>query len=139
MFLSCVSGCSFFYENKYHRTKKLNNRLNREIISNYSKALTKKPDTFLFYFERGIAKHDYGDYFGAIKDFNNSLRLNPNPKVIFSRANSKYAYGDYEGAIKDFEKLISEGIFPDQVFYNMDVSALVYNVSLHQFQDCVIA
>ena len=59
-----------------------------------------------FYFERGIAKHDYGDYFGAIKDFNDSLRLNPNPKVIFNRANSKYALGDYKGAIKDYEKLI---------------------------------
>ena len=81
MFLSLVSSCSFFYENTV-RTKKLNNNLNREIINNFSIALSKKPNNSLFYFERGIAKHDYGDYFGAIKDFNDSLRLNPNPKVI---------------------------------------------------------
>ena len=105
MFLSLFSGCSFLYENK-DRTKRLNNKFNRELISNFSKALSKKPDDSLFYLERGKAKHDYGDYVGAINDFNDSLKLNPNPKVIFYRGNSKFAYGDYKGAIKDYEKLI---------------------------------
>ena len=102
MFLSLTSGCSIFYENE-NLSKKLNNKLNREIIRNYSKALSKNPDNYLFYYERGRAKHDYHDYVGAIKDFNNSLNLNPDKKVLFDIANSKFAYGDHKGAINDYK------------------------------------
>ena len=124
MFLFLVSGCYIFHKNKDH-AKKIENNRNREIISNYSEALSKKPDNSLFFLERGIAKHDYGDYIGAIRDFNNSLRLNPNSKAIFNRANSKYAYGDYMGAIKDYEKFISGKIYQDQVFYNIANSQFI--------------
>ena len=50
----------------------------------------KNPDNFLFYHERGKAKHDVGDYVGAIRDFNSSLSINPDIKVIFDIAKSKY-------------------------------------------------
>ena len=124
MFLFLFSSCSFFYENKDH-AKKQNNNLNKEIINNFTKALSKNPDNSLFYLERGKTKHNYGDYIGAIKDFNDSLRLNPNSKAIFNRANSKYAYGDYNGAIKDYEKFISRNIFQDQVFYSIANSQFI--------------
>ena len=101
-----------------NKTLKLSNNLNREIISNFSKAIKREPDNYLFYLERGIAKHNYGDYLGAIEDFNYSLKLNSNLKVIFHRANSKYTYGDHMGAIKDLKNLISKNIFQDQVFHH---------------------
>ena len=124
MFLTLTSGCSVFYENK-NLSRELNNKFNREIISNFSKALSRYPDNFLFYLERGRAKHDYGDYVGAIRDFKNSLSLNPDMKVMFHMANSKYAYGDHKGAIKDYEKLILKKDFKDQVFYNIASSHLI--------------
>ena len=104
MFLVLTPGCSVLNENK-NLEKKLN-KLNSEIISNFSIALSKDPNNFLFYLERGRAKHDYGDYVGAIIDFNSSLNLSSDIKTLFYMANSKYAYGDYIGAIKDYEKLI---------------------------------
>ena len=92
MFLTITSGCSFFYEGK-DLSRELKNKLNREIIENFSKAILKNPDNFLFYLERGKAKHDIGDYVGAIMDFNSSLSINPDIKVIFDIAKSKYTYG----------------------------------------------
>ena len=109
MFLTLTTGCFVLHENK-NLQKELNN-LNREIISNFTIALLKDPDNFLFYLERGKAKHAYGDYIGAIQDFNNSFKINPDIKVIFHIANSKYAYGDHKGAISDYQKLIL--IFPN--------------------------
>ena len=107
-------------------SKEPNNKFNREIISNYSKAISKIPDNSLFYLERGRAKHDYGDYAGAIKDFKYSLSLNPDLKVIFYIANSKYAEGDHKGAIKDYEKLIFITISKIK-FYNIASSHLIFN------------
>ena len=75
MFLAINSGCSLLYKDE-NSSKELNNKYNREIIINYSKAISKIPDNFLFYLERGRAKHDFGDYVGAIMDFNASLSIN---------------------------------------------------------------
>ena len=124
MFLALASGCSYFYEFK-NSSKELNNKYNREIISNFSKAISKNPENSLFYTERGRAKHDYEDYVGAIKDFNDSLSLNPNKDVIFYMANSKYAYGDYKGAIKDYQKLNLKNNLLDEVFYNIASAELI--------------
>ena len=123
MFLSIISGCTFF-ENK-DQIKKLSNNDFREIINNFSMAIKRNSQNFSFFLERGRARHDYGDFKRAIVDFNYSLRLNPNPKIIFYRANSKYAYGDYKGAIKDFEQLISKKFFQNQVFYKIGSSHLI--------------
>ena len=78
---------------------------NIEIIKNYSKEILREPNNFFFYLERGRAKYEYGDFKGAIKDYNNSFKIKPDLKVIFYKANSKFKYGDFKGAIKDYEKL----------------------------------
>ena len=82
------------------------NKLRLESYLNYSKAITKNPNNFFFYLERGKAKQNYGDFKGAINDFNYSFNLNPDKKIIFHRANAKFDYGDYLGAIEDYEKVI---------------------------------
>ena len=84
-----LTGCSLTYGRKNSLTDK-NNNFNLEIIQNYSKAILRDPNNFNFYFERGRAKHEYGDFKGAIKDFNYSFKIKPDLKVIFYRANSKY-------------------------------------------------
>ena len=124
MFIAFTSGCSFFHRGK-NFSNELNNKFNREIISNYSKAISRNPQNFLYYIERGRAKHAYGDYVEAIQDYKNSFSLNPDLKVIFYMANSKYAYGDHNGAIKEYEKLLSKNLFQDQVFYYIANSHLI--------------
>ena len=124
MFFTLISGCSFIYRSN-SLSKEQSNKYNREIISNFSKAILKDPYNPLFYLERGMAKHDYGDYIGAINDFNISLGFKKDKKVIFNRANSKYAYGDHKGAIKDYKELILKRYFQDQVFYNIASSQLI--------------
>ena len=81
------------------------NNIKLEIIKNFSRAISRHPNNYFFYLERGRAKDEYGDFKGAIEDFNKTFKINPDQRVIFFRANSKYKYGDFKGAIKDYENL----------------------------------
>ena len=84
MFLLNLTGCSL--SNGWKNSFKDNsNNINLEIIANYSKAISRDPNNSFFYFERGKAKHEYGDFNGAIKDFDYSFKINPDPIVIFIR------------------------------------------------------
>ena len=91
-----LSGCSKKFVRKNTINEKSNN-INLEIIKNYSKAISREPNNFFFYLERGRAKHEYGDFKGAIRDFNYSFKIKPDLKVIFYKANSKFKYGDFKG------------------------------------------
>ena len=73
------TSCSSSYEERKTLEKKHNN-LNREIINNYSKAITKYPNNFNFYLERGKARQDFGDFRGAIDDFYNAFKINPDKR-----------------------------------------------------------
>ena len=84
MFFLNLTGCSYSFDLKKSLQNKSNN-INREIIENYSKAISRDPNNFFFYLERGKAKHDYGDFKGAINDFNQSFKINPNLEVTFLR------------------------------------------------------
>ena len=125
MLLLNLTGCSLSFGRKNSIEDKSNNSINLEIIKNYSKAISREPNNFFFYLERGRAKHEYGDFKGAIKDFNYSFKINPDLKVIFYRANSKYEYGDFKGAIKDYENLNIFEDYKDQVFYNLASAQLL--------------
>ena len=100
-----ISGCSFFNKNNNLLNEK-SNKINREIIDNYNKAISKDPSNFVFYLERGKAKYDSRNFIGAIDDYNYSTKLNPNNIVDFYKANAKFSYGDFKGAIIDYQKLI---------------------------------
>ena len=114
LFISNISSCSFLDEReKLPKEKK--DLIERELIINFSKAIKKNPNNFFFYFERGKAKQNYGDFKGAINDFNYALKLNPDNKFIFYRANAKFDYGDYKGAI-GYEKVIFIKIKGSNIF-----------------------
>ena len=132
MLVFIISGCSFLYEGK-NGYKEKNNKINKEIINNYSKAILKDPNNSFFFLERGKSKHEYGDFIGAIRDFNNSFKINPDIKVIFYRGNSKFYYGDFKGAIKDYEKLNFLKNFNDQIFYNTASAQLI----TFKYQDAI--
>ena len=124
LILITTSGCSHLNKREKSSKEKFN-EINLEIIANYSKAISKDPNNELFYLERGKAKYEYGDFIGAIRDFDNSFKINSNIEILFFRANAKFDYGDHNGAIKDYEKVIFLDKLKDQVFYNIASSQLI--------------
>ena len=89
--------------------------LNFAIPSKYLKTLLSLSDTaktleennvFISadtYFRRGYAKDEVGDYRGAIADYTEVIRLQPDHvKAYFNRGNAKDELGDYRGAIADY-------------------------------------
>ena len=59
------------------------------------------------YNNRGLAKYELGDKKGAIADYNEAIRINPNfAKAYYNRGTAKYELGDKKGAIADFNEVI---------------------------------
>jgi tetratricopeptide (TPR) repeat protein len=141
--LPIISSCTFLDDRKKISNEKYN-ITNREIINNFSKAITKNPNNFFFYLERGKAKQNFGDFRGAINDFNYSFNLNKDYKFIFYRANAKFDFGDYEGAIRDYEQLTLitdlKGI-KDQIFFNIasaQLTNLNYSGALNNYSKAIL-
>ena len=63
--------------------------------------------TYLSYIKQGLAKFELGDYQGAIQDFDNAIKLNPeNDDAYRYRGIAKGKLGDYQGAIQDLANAI---------------------------------
>ena len=82
---------------------------------------TPTPDmakTAITYYNRGVAKHDLGEYADAIADYDEAIRLQPDhASAYYNRGNAKYALGEYEAAITDYDEAIR--LQPDYVLaYN---------------------
>jgi tetratricopeptide (TPR) repeat protein len=59
------------------------------------------------YNNRGNAKAALGDRQGAIADFNQAIRLDPNNAFAYTnRGIAKYELGDNQGAITDYQRAI---------------------------------
>ena len=57
------------------------------------------------YNNRGIAKSDSGDRQGAISDFNQAIRINPNyATAYYNRGVVKSQLGDRQGSLVDFRE-----------------------------------
>ena len=71
------------------------------------------------YFYSGLAKHALGDHAGAIKDYDDAIRLRPEfPEAFNNRGNAKLALGDHTGAIKDYDAAIRLRSDYPEAFYN---------------------
>jgi tetratricopeptide (TPR) repeat protein len=58
--------------------------------------------SFEEFFSQGLSKASKGDHKGAIEDFNQALRLNPqNSQIYYTRGRSRFKLGDTQGAIAD--------------------------------------
>lgn len=66
-------------------------------------------------------KLEHGDYEGAIDDFSNAIRLQPDYEVLyrayFGRGYAKFQIGDYEGAKTDFDRSIREHSNDAEVYF----------------------
>ena len=59
------------------------------------------------YFDRGNAKYDLKDYYGAISDYSKAIELNPEDAyAYYNRGLAKENIGDLSGAISDYSKAI---------------------------------
>jgi len=55
------------------------------------------------YFDRGNARHEQGDWDGAIADYTEAIRRDPDDGVYYyCRAVARHARGDFSGANADF-------------------------------------
>ena len=101
-----ISSCSNLITNKKSAiTNEFKEQ--REIIDSYSKELIKDPNNEKLIFDRGIARYEYGDYEGAINDFDKAFYISNDEAILYSRAIAKIQYGDYEGALDDYKKSLS--------------------------------
>ncbi len=75
-------------------------------IQIHNKIISKNPEAYS-YSNRGIVKSDSGDKKGAIIDYDQAIKLNPNFSTAYSnRGIAKFELGDKVGAITDFEQAI---------------------------------
>jgi tetratricopeptide (TPR) repeat protein len=81
-------------------TKGYNNSLNNKFIKD------EKLSDWEEYYYRGIEKDKAKDFEGAIKDFSESIKINPSAKTYIERANSKNDLNDTSGAISDLQRAI---------------------------------
>ncbi|WP_017317370.1 tetratricopeptide repeat protein [Mastigocladopsis repens] len=80
--------------------------LSRAIIQRQQAAaqLRRQQDFIEVLYRQGEEKAQRGDYQGAIADFNQFLRLNPNGfKAYYNRGLARQKLGDYKGAMIDFD------------------------------------
>ncbi len=77
-------------------------------ISFYTKAIDLGYQPLQYaYNNRGFAKHNLGDYKGAITDYDQTIYLQPDYVLTYvNRAVTKYNLEDYKGAITDYDQAI---------------------------------
>ncbi len=86
----------------YQYLSHINHNPNNNPVVNVPKELNAKD-----YYNQGNAKYDLKDYQGAIADFNQAIKLDPNfASAYFNRGLAKYELKDYEGEIADYNMAI---------------------------------
>jgi len=71
---------------------------------------SEQPTDFNGYFIKGVRAYDREDYYNAITDFTNAIRLMPNQKfypVYAYRGNAKFKLGDLEASLDDLNKAVT--------------------------------
>lgn len=94
---------SFAQANKLYR-KALRSTESNEKISLLSEVIKLEPKNLDAYFQRGLAKNDAGDYYGAIVDYSKIIVEQPDADTYYNRGNSRYSIKDFAGAKEDYAK-----------------------------------
>jgi tetratricopeptide (TPR) repeat protein len=72
--------------------------------------LSDQPTDFNGYFAKGVRAYDREDYYNAITDFTNAIRLMPDQQfypVYAYRGNAKFKLGDSKASLEDLDKAVA--------------------------------
>lgn len=96
----------------------------KESILKSDTALTIDPRCGACYHNRGVAKDEIKNYYGAIEDYTNAINSNiSQPSEAFrNRGVSKHSLGNYKGAILDYSEAIRIDITDYIAFNNRAIS-----------------
>ena len=124
-------------------------------ISQYSKSIRLDPENSSYYFSRGNAKSEAGDFSGACKDFDAALRHEiekakhskenaegdrtrfPIWRYYFNRGNVRYELDDFKGALEDYGIAISEGEKTGERYSWFFLNSGNANYSLHNYDEAL--
>ena len=87
---------------------------------NFQKLKQGKPSSPAeIYYNRGNARYKLGDKQGAIQDYNQAIKINPNEaKAYYGRGNVRSDLGDKQGAIQDYNQAIKINPKDAEAYYN---------------------
>lgn len=84
--------------------------------SDLSNAIKISPKSAFLYRKRGAVRYNNGKIISALKDFNESIELNPfDPVAFYNRYVTKDAMNDKKGAKYDLLRALSLGFNPEQL------------------------
>ena len=90
----------------------------REAAAAINKAIELSPRA-VFYFNRAIVRKDLGDKQGAIDDYNQAIKINPNlADAYYNRGLVRSELGDKQGEIDDYNQAIKINPNYAQAYYN---------------------
>ena len=90
----------------------------KEAAAAINKAIELSPRA-AFYLNQGIVRNDLGDKQGAIDDFNQAIKFNPNLALAYyNRGIVRYELGDKQGAIDDYTQAIKFNPNDANAYYN---------------------
>ena len=76
-----------------------------KMVEELTWAINSNPENYSAYVNRGYYKSEYGDYKGAIEDFNKALEIYPGYSPAYAnRGATKIKSGDKEGGCADLSK-----------------------------------
>lgn len=111
------------FKKLYNNKKKINKNIN---ISIEAKAFNLS----------GIHKSKYGDFDGAIKDYNEAIKLSQNyAKAYYNRGYAKFLKNYFCGALKDYNKAIELNSKYDKAYNNRGLIKFLISENLEAIKD----
>ena len=90
----------------------------KEAITDYDKAIYRRPGDAFLYYSRGLAKTKLEEYEVAIADYDEAIRLNPDDSsAYYQRGFAKAQLGQYDAAIADYDEAIRLNPDDSSIYY----------------------
>jgi tetratricopeptide (TPR) repeat protein len=109
-------------------------------IQKWTMEIDTYPDNSLAFVNRGVARHQMGDYGGAISDFSKAIELDPSSALAFNnRGLSRVKLEDFEGAITDLSKAIDLDPSVAAIYFNRGIAYIHGKSFLRAIEDFTMA